>query len=50
MSPLQKEQQSRLNALTSADRDVFDCLTFVEEVLALSLPPDPLEAPTKHLQ
>ena len=25
MSPLQKEQQSRLNALTSADRDVFDC-------------------------
>jgi hypothetical protein len=25
--------------------DVFDCLTFVEEVLALSLPPDPLEAP-----
>ncbi len=25
--------------------DAFDCLTFVEEVLALSLPPDPLDAP-----
>ena len=25
--------------------DAFDCLTFVEEVLALTLPPDPLEAP-----
>lgn len=25
--------------------DVFDCLTFVEEVLALALPPDPLNAP-----
>ena len=25
MSPLQRDMQSRLNALTSADRDVFDC-------------------------
>ena len=25
--------------------DVFDCLTFVEEVLALSLPVDPFDAP-----
>ena len=25
--------------------DVFDCLTFVEEVLALTLPYDPLDAP-----
>ena len=26
--------------------DVFDCLTFVEEVLALTMGPDPLSAPT----
>lgn len=26
--------------------DVFDCLTFVEEVLALTLPPDPQTAPS----
>lgn len=25
--------------------DAFDCLTFVEEVLALAIPPDPLSAP-----